>query len=652
MFVLADGSGTSKPLAKPSSAQGKEAKEPKPQKSKQSISDYISWMALTPKKVLPTKAEPNIGTVDGPSVKGKPPSQTQPAEVTQPEQPALIRFKPEQLKMVSSAIGKELADAENFDLDDVSDSEIQQIGKASKSLATQPTSAAESAAIARQRLVDEEERFAQDKHDVKVAKAFKKLELPNQVKEEKVELSTGEKLAQFFKSSPKKEKNEKSEITKNREKEEAGKTLDKYLELGLDAAKYGGSGSKVLTKGITTAVGGDKGAGDIVSSAFAVAASLSNIGSDLLTAYRAVNLYFKVEDEKKSECRSVAMAALGSFVGDLVVLTKNTLNVAESSGALEAGSAVPILGIVAALPSLVMEANKLRAAINREHKQRKILDSLRKARKEGKLDASQDAVETALCGFIDTDNAVIAKGIAKVCLDFTKVAGHGVTLGGVTAPVGTALVVGAAGGKLLVWAASKGAGMVAAHQANEGRKSGDADKEISNDPQLSAQLVLDQALRDGPGSAAYLILKSFGVKPEWLDEVSKDLDSEKSAIAMRNIRQKVLFKQDNKDKKPETAYRSVKGGLDSGLAFLTPEARQEEIKKYRKAKNLLNVGGKHGRGKGWDAKLALTEDLEDVEEQKKVLLEAFERKVKEEPAGLEEVWLKSVRDLLAPRPPG
>jgi hypothetical protein len=266
-----------------------------------------------------------------------------------------------------------------------------------------------------------------------------------------------------------------------------------------------------------------------------------------------------------------------------------------------------------------------------------------------------DDVDTALKSFIAADNELIGKGMAKICLDFAKIAGHGVTLGGITAPVGIGLVVGAAGGKLAISAIGKAESVYAAHQANKGKKKDDPRLEIQNDPQLATALVIEQALAGGPDSAAFKIVKSFGKgNAQLLETIMKAPESDEGVVAIRDIRRKMLSKLDSKDKPPQTLYRQGKEGVDTVKALLSTEARMQEERNYREAKNKLNVGGKSNRGhnvgsKRWGDLLAFKQDLMDVEKSKAVLLEAFDQRVKAQPEGLDAAWVDEVRGLLKPR---
>ena len=64
----------------------------------------------------------------------------------------------------------------------------------------------------------------------------------------------------------------------------------------------------------------------------------------------------------------------------------------------------------------------------------------------------------------------MGKGIARVTLDFTKIAGHGVSAGGITGPIGVALVAVGSAGKLVLSGIDTAEGLVDANKANERRK--------------------------------------------------------------------------------------------------------------------------------------------------------------------------------------
>lgn len=557
-------------------------------------------------------------------------------------------------------------DSDDEDTGDAVDDEIKAIAFKQEKV---PVSTSESVADAHLRLKEEAARFAAIKFDGKVLKKGTKIHLPNEQTEPKPDVDIADTLKglnPFGKKKAKPDKPEKSDLEKADQVEAIGDPVGRAAAVGATLTKGMNIAGKAVTVPLNQVLDSTNTGDNIAASAIGIAAALGEIGQLLAEASTELAKYVKTDGAKATEHRNNASTALLKCVGSLTVLTKHTLGVVEGSGAMEAGAAVPILGIVLCLPALVMEINRLRSAITREARQRAIHAKLKQARENGTLEPSQQALDVALKSFIAADSEVIVKGITKVCLDFTKIAGHGVTLGGITAPVGIALTVGATVGKLVISGVDKAEDAWAAHQANEAsaEKGNKPEQEIQNDPQLAAQIVLDRALAEDPGGPGSLILKSFGVKEKQLEAVRKDPHGEASTVAIRDMRQKVLSKLVKPDKAPKTTYRTLKGGVDGVKDVLSPDEQKKRLKeeaKYREAKDLLKVGGKDGRGKEWNLGRFFPKEASAVEEKKRILLAAFNQRVEQEgkrieqekdqtPLGqvkrLDDAWIEKVRDLL------
>ncbi|MEO8525390.1 MAG: hypothetical protein ABI460_11775, partial [Caldimonas sp.] len=239
---------------------------------------------------------------------------------------------------------------------------------------------------------------------------------------------------------------------------------------------------------------------DIFSASGGVATSTAGVASSLVDAGRAFRLYRKTHGAEKTVHLNETKAALGGAFGNLVNLTRSSLVVAEHSGALEAGSAVPLLGIIAAVPTLMAEINDLRSAMTRLAKQQSVYFAIEKQIEDG--NTSQETLFTVVSSFIATDTEAIAKGLTRVTLDFTKIAGHGVTAGAITAPIGVALVAVAAAGKLALSGFEKVEDLVAANRANDRRKKLQPTLKASDDwkglakqrPESKSAAAMNQAL--------------------------------------------------------------------------------------------------------------------------------------------------------------
>lgn len=628
-------------------------------------------------------------------------------------------------------------------------------------------------AAAQQRLATEEAAFERHKTLRKAAKIKVSESEQAKAKEEQEQKaarkalesqhkqSTADKLRDALPFGKKKDKDTKEPVDRidqaqaNKKADDELKKIDKPLPVigAVGTADFGIS--KAAGAALDTGNHGD----DIASAAGAVTASAAAAASSMLDVVRAMKLWNKTEGAARSQHLEEAAAALGSMLGNLLNMGKGSANIAKHANAAEAASVVPILGIVAAVPELILEINQLRSAMTRLAKQEKIHAQLEKAIDGG--DTSQATLYTLVSGFIARDCEAIGKGTAKVALDFTKIAGHGVTLGGITGPIGVALVGVGSAGKLLLSAAGGIQELVAAHEANDRRKKlqptlhalrdlnalvkdkpsdavtknvttalealaqvekgtpahaaaldtlsataeafknansnskeavefaaklveqakqekaswatgGDADKAdplaqqnggalgpleaqhrnarklMGKDPQVAAQTLLDQALREGgPGGPAFAVLKSFGIEEAQIYAGPKDGDDQ--LANNREMRQKILYELGADDETAKTLTQAVSDAKDSVKGYLSVRSKHAELGDYMKAKNLLQHGGDAKRGKGWEKLWQLKMDLltDDIEEKKETLLGHVEHLVAQK--DIEEALAAEVMKLLAPR---
>ena len=337
-----------------------------------------------------------------------------------------------------------------------------------------------SVAEAQKKLADEDEAFRRVKmvkksDKIKASKSQeqelnKKREEKTVKEAERVEkswrdyLSFGKKGDQTLTAEEKKEKT-RIEIAQTNKK--LDDEIKKYGK-GIDAIGMAGKGDAGFAKTIGKTLEAGNTGDDIASAAGTLATSTAGVASSLVTVGREFRLYAKTSGAERTVHLKKATSALGGAFGNLVNMTRSTLNVAEHAGAMEAGSAIPILGIVAALPSLMAEINDLRSAMIRLAKQQKTYFELEQQIEDG--DASQTTLFTLVSAFIARDTEAVGKLIAKVVLDFTKIAGHGVTAGGITGPIGVALVAVSSAGKLVISGVGSTEDLIAANRANDRRK--------------------------------------------------------------------------------------------------------------------------------------------------------------------------------------
>ena len=638
--------------------------------------------------------------------------------------------------------------------------------------------ASTSVAAAQQRLAEEDEAFKRRKtmkksEKIKVSTSQQEaLQKAQEAKDEKKARKAQEKeergdrgLLDFLSFGGKKEdkdatteeKAAKNRIDVAQANKKADDEIKKFGNKPMAALGALGKGDTSIAKNIGKTLDATNQGDDIASAAGSVATSTAGVASSLVDAIRAFRLYSKTQGAERTVHLNEAKAALGGAFGNLVNLTRSSLVVAEHSGALEAGSAVPLLGIVAAVPTLMAEINDLRSAMTRLAKQQTVYFALDKQIKAG--DASQTTLFTLVSSFIAKDTEAVSKGIAKVTLGFTKIAGHGVTAGGITGPIGVALVAVASAGKLAIAGVGKVEDLTAANRANDRRKKlqptlnasadwkglakekpdavgaaamnkaldalakaqkgspehakalddlctaadsvkqanakspklvafatqlvekaekekadwaeagGDDDdddeqgqpkqqqqggaqdahqrnarKLIKQDPQVAAQALLDQALREGPpGGPAFKVLKSFGIKAS---QLYSDDEGDDKIANNREMRQKVLFKLGADDATAQTMTQSLVGAKDTAKDYLSMRVKHAELADYMKAKDLLKHGNnKSKRGKMWQLKMDVLTD--DIEEKKEALMGQVDYLLEQK--DIDEDLAREVKALLRPR---
>lgn len=328
-----------------------------------------------------------------------------------------------------------------------------------------PPSSAVAAAL--QRLAEEEAAFERHKTKRKADKIMASESNKAKPKEDKPSL--GDKVRDKLSFGKKKDKdtqdaNRIDQALDNKKADDELKKVDPVFK-GTGAA---GVLDAALAKGVGATLDAGNQGDDIASAAGLLTSSTGAFASSMLDVYRAYKLRGKTDGAARAQHTEELAQAVGAAAGNLLNMGKASATVAKHANAAEAASAVPILGIVAAVPGLIVELNQLRTAIARLARQEKIHAQLEKAIEGG--DTSQATLYTVVSSFIEQDAEAIGKGIARVALDATKIAGHGVTLGGITGPIGVALVGIGSAGKQLISAADGAKDLVDAHGANHRRK--------------------------------------------------------------------------------------------------------------------------------------------------------------------------------------
>lgn len=328
-----------------------------------------------------------------------------------------------------------------------------------------PPSSAVAAAL--QRLAEEEAAFERHKTKRKADKIM--ASESNKAKPKVDKPSFGDKVLDKLSFGKKKDKdtqdaNRIDQALDNKKADDELKKVDPVFK-GTGAA---GVLDAALAKGVGATLDAGNQGDDIASAAGLLTSSTGAFASSMLDVYRAYKLRGKTDGAARAQHTEELAQAVGAAAGNLLNMGKASATVAKHANAAEAASAVPILGIVAAVPGLIVELDQLRTAIARLARQEKIHAQLEKAIDGG--DTSQATLYTVVSSFIEQDAEAIGKGIARVALDATKIAGHGVTLGGITGPIGVALVGIGSAGKLLISAGEGAKDLVDAHGANHRRK--------------------------------------------------------------------------------------------------------------------------------------------------------------------------------------
>jgi len=526
-----------------------------------------------------------------------------------------------------------------------------------KALSAVPKSPVEAKAAAEARLKKEEEDFDDKKAEKHTGEKIKKIEkaIAKQEKEQASDKATelaknktlenisdiGKQALEldFLDGTPKvekkEEKKEKSAIEEQQALEKEMKSLDKLnglLSAAGDVGKADMGVSKTVAKNLSSASAASS--ADIAADSGNVLSSGTALGTNLANAFTSFQAYFNTKDPAvESQCLDAGIRALGAAATSLLNLAKGALQIADQCGATEVAGAVPILGLVAVLPTLLEEIYDLQDAARRVKKQRKICQQVK----------DNPALKTTLEGLMDRDMQEISKGMARICLDCTKIAGHAVTLAGPAAAAGPALNGIAIVGKVLVKAGGTTKDFYDAHKANksdkkleklekEGGSAEDKDhqasKVIQTRPQLAAQILIDQAVLEiqagvtkGPASKA---LMSFGIEE---DQIKCGVgEGEDQTVNIRNMRQLMLLKLNAEDKQGDTLMQK----MDKVEDYLSFGVKHEELKKYNKAKDLIGsvYGGKDDRGR---LNLFFKNiKTDDVEEKKKTLLAVVEKLLKED----------------------
>ena len=378
--------------------------------------------------------------------------------------------------------GKRLAVKSEDDASDELDTHVPVLvlnSQAMRDATRAPTSAV---ASAQQRLAQEEEAFMRHK-TLRKSEKIKASDSQQALTQQEVDAKAARKMLEAMQSGGSKnlrdylpfgkDKDKAAKATGDRiDQSQANKKLademKKNYNRPTDATGALAQTETNLSKGIGQTLDKTDHGDDIASAAGTVAAGAAAAASSIADVVREVRLYRKSTGADRSVHLHKAIEALGSAAASLVNVSKGSVAIAGHAGAAEAGSAVPILGIVAAVPTLISEINELRSAIVRLTKQQKIHGQLEHAVEGG--DTSQATLFTLVSGFISRDSETIGKSLTKVVLDFTRIAGHGVAAGGITGPAGVALVGIGTAGKLMLSGVGGVQDLAAAHQANDRRK--------------------------------------------------------------------------------------------------------------------------------------------------------------------------------------
>jgi hypothetical protein len=575
----------------------------------------------------------------GNSPNGAPDAQQWKPAQPQKKQPTTGKpVPPAAVKGFADDLFAELDLAQNFDVNPVAGATAPpRPTTGPKTPKTPPRSKAETVAKSRDRLRNEEDMYAKEMSRQLAAPIARKINKQvNKSRQRaagdpallsKIDASANE----ILKPSP---KQKKDRVAKAVSIDKLNQDLDDKLGDPLGYLEKAGVGTRTAAKALDATLLPDSGGDDIASAAGQIAASSAGAALGLLQAFKSFNAYSKTDGAAADQNLSEGLKALGDTATHLVNVTRgalNAVNAADPTGG-QLTEAVPVLGAVAVVPTLLEEINDLRSAATRLAKQQKVYDTI-------KDDENQAALAATLKSMMAIDKEAIGKGVANVMLDFTKVAGHAVNAGGVSAPIGTGMVVGAGVLKKALAAAGTVEDFVDAHHANEARKKLDgqkagadtaaqqedvAGKLIKRDPRLAAQNVIEQALveaRQG-GGPAVSVLKSFGIEVSQIQQCAQDgADDRVVAANIREMRQKMLDKLHKEDETAPTPTQKWEEYKEKIKAYFDGN-KKEDIGDYAEAKNLIGkITGEDRlfkeRGAGWELKMRLK--TSDAEAKKKEL---------------------------------
>lgn len=214
--------------------------------------------------------------------------------------------------------------------------------------------------------------------------------------------------------------------------------------------------------------------------------------------------------------------------------------------------AIPIVGIVGSVLKLIEAATTLAQAAERAHK----IVSMRDDAKANK----DDAMSAALKGLRNADLQLVTSATIDVIAASASIAGHGLTLGGITGPAGVALKGFASGISLMKQAGMACYNSVQASKAKKAQVRFDQAKKnnagsgeilksgkslITTNVKYALQIVINGARAGDPVALEYM--KLFNLDTKNFDEMSDE-----------NIRKFILGAID-KDEEPETLLDKLKG---------------------------------------------------------------------------------------------
>jgi len=213
--------------------------------------------------------------------------------------------------------------------------------------------------------------------------------------------------------------------------------------------------------------------------------------------------------------------------------------------------AIPIVGIVGSVLKLIEAAATLAQAAERAHK----IVGMREDAKENK----DDAMAAALKGLRNADLQLVTSATIDVIAASASIAGHGLTLGGITGPAGVALKGFASGISLMKTAGMACYNSVQASKAKKAQVRFDQAKKnkagsgevlktgksmITSNVKFALQIVINAAREGDPVALEYM--KLFNLDTKNFDEMSDE-----------NIRKMILGAIDQ-DEEPQTLLDKLK----------------------------------------------------------------------------------------------